>query len=59
MIFTEPRMQALYDDWETMAPSNVALLRMQVGDNPNDPASLPLNRTGSDGDSGYWISTRG
>ena len=45
MIFTERRMQALYDDWEAMAPSNVALLRMQVGDNPNDPASLPRSES--------------
>jgi transcriptional regulator with XRE-family HTH domain len=36
MVFTDPRVQALYDDWESQARAGVAVLRMQAVDNPND-----------------------
>lgn len=42
MIFTEQRMKDLYEDWESMARSNVALLRMQAVDNPTDPRLAAL-----------------
>ncbi|MDQ0617254.1 MmyB family transcriptional regulator [Arthrobacter globiformis] len=37
MTFTDPRMKDYYEDWESMARMNVALLRMQAVDNPTDP----------------------
>jgi transcriptional regulator with XRE-family HTH domain len=37
MLFADPRMKDFYDDWEGMARTGVALLRMQVVDNPSDP----------------------
>jgi transcriptional regulator with XRE-family HTH domain len=42
MIFTNPRVQALYDDWEAVARVNVALLRRQAADNPTDPRLAAL-----------------
>ncbi|WP_426975405.1 helix-turn-helix transcriptional regulator [Pseudarthrobacter sp. O4] len=36
MTFTDPRMKDYYEDWESMARTNVALLRMQAVDNPTD-----------------------
>lgn len=42
MVFTNPRVQALYDDWEAMARSGVAVLRMQAVDNPTDPRLAAL-----------------
>ncbi|WP_336697765.1 helix-turn-helix domain-containing protein [Curtobacterium sp. USHLN213] len=37
MLFTDPRARDLYDDWEGMARTGVALLRSQAADNPHDP----------------------
>jgi len=37
MSFTSPRVQALYDDLEAIARTNVAVLRMRAGDNPDAP----------------------
>ncbi|MER7684125.1 hypothetical protein [Streptomyces sp. NPDC097610] len=37
MLFADPRMRDFYDDWEGMARTGVALLRMQAVDNPKDP----------------------
>lgn len=42
MIFTNPRVQALYEDWESVARVNVALLRRQAADSPTDPALASL-----------------
>lgn len=42
MMFTEPRMKDFYDDWEGMARTGVALLRMQAVDNPTDPRLAAL-----------------
>lgn len=42
MIFTDPRMKDLYEDWKGMARSSVALLRMQAVDNPTDPRLAAL-----------------
>lgn len=42
MIFVDPRMKALYDDWEGMARVSVSILRMQALDNPNDPRLAAL-----------------
>lgn len=42
MMFTNPRAQALYEDWESVARTNVALLRRQAADNPNDPKLAAL-----------------
>lgn len=42
MIFMDPQMKALYEDWEGMARASVSLLRMQALDNPNDPRLAAL-----------------
>jgi len=42
MIFVDPRMKDLYADWEGMARTSVALLRMQALDNPTDPRLAAL-----------------
>lgn len=42
MIFTNPRVRALYADWESMARSNVALLRRRAADDPTDPRLTAL-----------------
>lgn len=42
MIFTDPRMRDLYEDWESMARTSVAILRMQALDNPTDPRLAAL-----------------
>ncbi|MEH0420762.1 helix-turn-helix domain-containing protein [Streptomyces sp. B21-083] len=42
MVFTDPRVQDLYYDWEAMARSSVATLRMQAADNPHDPRLAAL-----------------
>lgn len=42
MVLTNPRVQALYDDWESVARTNVALLRRQAADNPTDPKLAAL-----------------
>lgn len=42
MMFTNPRMKDLYYDWESMARTGVAQLRMQAADNPTDPKLAAL-----------------
>ncbi len=42
MVFTNPRVKDLYYDWEAMARSSVAILRMQAVDNPSDPRLAAL-----------------
>ncbi|MFI5898228.1 helix-turn-helix domain-containing protein [Actinoplanes sp. NPDC051513] len=42
MMFTDPRMKDFYPDWESMARTGVALLRMQAVDNPTDPRLAAL-----------------
>jgi transcriptional regulator with XRE-family HTH domain len=42
MVFTDPRVKDLYYDWEAMARSSVAVLRMQAVDNPSDPRLAAL-----------------
>ncbi len=42
MVFTNPRVRDLYDDWESVARTNVALLRRQAADNPTDPRLAAL-----------------
>ncbi len=42
MVFTDPKVQALYDDWQPQARAGVAVLRMQAVDNPNDPKLVAL-----------------
>jgi len=42
MMFTDPRMKDYYPDWESMARTSVALLRMQAADNPADPRLTTL-----------------
>jgi hypothetical protein len=42
MVFTNQRVQDLYDDWEAMARTGVAILRRQAADNPTDPRLAAL-----------------
>jgi transcriptional regulator with XRE-family HTH domain len=42
MAFTNPRYRDLYDDWEAVARTCVALLRRQAADNPTDPRLAAL-----------------
>ncbi|OXM60514.1 transcriptional regulator [Amycolatopsis vastitatis] len=42
MMFTDPRMKDYYEDWESMARTGVALLRMQAVENPADPRLATL-----------------
>lgn len=37
MLFADPRMKDFYQDWDGMARTGVALLRMQAVENPHDP----------------------
>ena len=37
LVFTDPAMRNLYTDWEDVARTNVAFLRMEAADNPDDP----------------------
>ncbi|MFF0454820.1 helix-turn-helix transcriptional regulator [Nocardia africana] len=37
MVFTDPAMRALYADWEGVAKTCVAILRMDAATNPADP----------------------
>ncbi|MDA3624096.1 helix-turn-helix domain-containing protein [Saccharopolyspora sp. WRP15-2] len=42
MVFTDPATRTLYDDWETVARTCVAHLRMEAADSPDDPQLTAL-----------------
>ncbi|MFC8387135.1 helix-turn-helix transcriptional regulator [Nocardia sp. NPDC057272] len=42
MVFTDPAMRTLYDDWEGVARTCVAILRMDAAANPTDPQLTAL-----------------
>jgi transcriptional regulator with XRE-family HTH domain len=42
IIFSDPAMRNLYPDWETVARTCVAILRMDTATNPADPALAKL-----------------
>jgi hypothetical protein len=42
LIFTDPRMRALYPDWEGLARSVVSYIRMEAARKPDDPALAEL-----------------
>ncbi|OFI38508.1 XRE family transcriptional regulator [Arthrobacter sp. SW1] len=42
MVFTDPAMRTLYADWESVARTCVAILRMDTAGNPTDPALATL-----------------
>ncbi|MCP2276224.1 Helix-turn-helix domain-containing protein [Nocardia amikacinitolerans] len=42
MVFTDPAMRTLYDDWESVARTCVAILRMDAATNPTDPQLTAL-----------------
>ncbi|MFI9412401.1 helix-turn-helix transcriptional regulator [Nocardia gamkensis] len=42
MVFTDPAMRTLYDDWESVARTCVAILRMDAAANPTDPQLTAL-----------------
>ncbi len=42
ILFTDPKMRALYRDWESVAKTAVAQLRMDAAENPDDPRLATL-----------------
>lgn len=42
LVFTDPAMRALYADWETVARTCVAQLRMEAAHRPDDPQLTAL-----------------
>jgi hypothetical protein len=42
LIFTDPRMRALYPDWEGLARSVVSYIRMEAARKPDDPRLAEL-----------------
>ncbi|MCP2288835.1 helix-turn-helix domain-containing protein [Nocardia amikacinitolerans] len=42
MVFTDPAMRELYEDWESVARTCVAILRMDAAANPADPQLTTL-----------------
>ncbi|MEV0336581.1 helix-turn-helix transcriptional regulator [Nocardia sp. NPDC050717] len=42
MVFTDPAMRTLYADWESVARTCVAILRMDAAANPTDPQLTAL-----------------
>ncbi|WP_109005535.1 helix-turn-helix domain-containing protein [Streptomyces rishiriensis] len=42
LVFTDPAMRELYVDWETVARTAVAFLRMEAAVNPDDPSMTAL-----------------
>jgi transcriptional regulator with XRE-family HTH domain len=42
LVFTDPAIRHLYADWEGVARSNVAMLRMDAAENPDDPRLAAL-----------------
>lgn len=42
LVFAEPRMRVLYDDWESVARACVAQLRMDAARDPDDPRLTAL-----------------
>ncbi|MEV6062824.1 helix-turn-helix domain-containing protein [Nocardia asteroides] len=42
MVFTDPAMRTLYEDWESVARTCVAILRMDAAANPTDPQLTAL-----------------
>lgn len=56
LIFTDPRMRDLFDDWDAVARSCVAILRREAAANPSDPklTSLVGELTVSDPDFARW-----
>ena len=60
LIFTDPRMRTLFDDWPSVARSCVAILRREAAANPDDPALAALvgELTIADRQFGQWWSAR-
>ncbi|MDA3644259.1 helix-turn-helix transcriptional regulator [Saccharopolyspora indica] len=42
LLFTDPAARRLYDDWENVARTCVAQLRMEAADSPDDPQLMAL-----------------
>ena len=42
LVFTDPAARTLYEDWETVARTTVAQLRMEAADSPDDPELTAL-----------------
>lgn len=56
LIFTDPRMRRLFDDWDSVAHACVAILRREAASNPSDPqlTSLVGELTVADRDFARW-----
>lgn len=60
LIFTDPRMRELFEDWTSVARSCVAILRREAAANPADPALAALvgELSIADRQFGQWWSAR-
>lgn len=60
LIFTNARMRALFEDWESVAQACVAILRREAASSPDDPALATLvgELTMADEQFGRWWATR-
>ncbi|MFE8015903.1 helix-turn-helix domain-containing protein [Streptomyces antibioticus] len=59
LLFNDPVLRALYDDWETGAHACVAYLRMHTARRPDDPGLLRLlERMAQHADFRRWWQTR-
>src|SRR5918911_4916777 len=61
LIFTDPRMRALYPDWEGLARAVISYIRMEAARKPDDPALAELVGDLSIRDSQFrqwWAGTR-
>jgi transcriptional regulator with XRE-family HTH domain len=61
LLFTDPRMRSLYPDWEELARSVVAYIRMEAARKPDDPRLAELVGNLSSRDEQFrqwWAGTR-
>lgn len=60
LIFTEPSMRELFEDWASVARSCVAILRREAASSPDDPmlSALVGELTIADRDFGRWWAAR-
>ena len=60
LIFTDPKMRALFADWTSVARACVAILRREAAANPDDPALAALvgELTIADREFGKWWAAR-
>ncbi|MFT3660789.1 MAG: helix-turn-helix transcriptional regulator [Gordonia sp. (in: high G+C Gram-positive bacteria)] len=60
LMFLNPHMRSIYQDWETVARTSVSFLRMEAAENPTDPrlAALVGRLSVADEDFRVWWAER-